>query len=147
MLQFQKIECLLNKTKCFKHPFFQFYQSKLNATQKVIMITKHSSTLHCSTGTNQSKLGPRFLCWILGVVPYNTWLISSWEENKCSYKLRKCTKWHLFHSKWLKLSFRVKIVVILSVAQLVATVIFFSAWDKSRVKLDNCQNSKQKMWT
>ena len=49
------------------------------------------------------KLGPHFLCWILGVVSFNTWLISSWEENKCCYKLRKYTKWHLFHSKWLKL--------------------------------------------
>ena len=27
---------------------------------------------------------PHFLCWILGVVPFNTWLISSWEENNCS---------------------------------------------------------------
>ena len=37
---------------------------------------------------------------------------------------------NLFHSKWPKLSFWVKIVF-LSVAQLVTTVIFFSAWDKS----------------
>ena len=53
--------------------------------------------------------GPHFLCWILGVVPFNTWLISSWEENKFCYKLSKCTKWHLFHSKWSKLSFWIKI--------------------------------------
>ena len=33
----------------------------------------------------------------------------------------------------------------LSVAQLVTTVIFFSAWDKSRVKWDNSRNSTQKM--
>ena len=59
------------------------------------------------------------------------WLITSWEENKCCYKLSKCTKWHLFYSKWSKLSFWVKIVVILSVALLVTTIIFFSAWDKS----------------
>ena len=26
-------------------------------------------------------IGPYFLCWISGVVPFNTWLISSWEEN------------------------------------------------------------------
>ena len=97
---------------------------------------------------NQLKtLGPHSLCWILGVVPFHMWLISSWEENKCCYKLKKCTKWHLFHSKWLKLSFWVKIVVILSVAQLVTTVIFFSAWDKSHVKWDNSQNSTQKMRT
>ena len=87
-----------------------------------------------------SNLGPHFLCWILGVVPFSTWLISSWEENKCCYKLSKCTK-------WLKLSFRVKMVVIVSVAQLVTPVIFFTAWDKSRVKWDNSWNSTQKMRT
>ena len=63
-------------------------------------------------------LGPHFLCWISGVVPFNTWLISNWEDNNCCYKLSKCTKWHLFHSISSKLSFWVKIVVILSVAQL-----------------------------
>ena len=34
-----------------------------------------------------------------------------------------------------------------SVAQLVTTVISFSAWDKSRFKWDNSQNSTQKMRT
>ena len=36
--------------------------------------------------------GPHFLCWISGVVPFNMWLISSWEENKCCYKLSKILK-------------------------------------------------------
>ena len=45
------------------------------------------------------------------------------------------------------MSFWVNIVVTLSVAQLVTTVIFFSAWDKSRVKWDNSRKSTQKMWT
>ena len=62
------------------------------------------------------------------------WLISSREENKCCYKLSKYTKWHLFYSFW------VKIVVILSDAELVSSVIFFSAWDKSHVKWDNSWN-------
>ena len=76
------------------------------------------------------------------------WPISSWEENKqCCYKLSKCTKWHLFHSKWSKLSFWVKIVDIFSAAQLETTFIFFSAWDRSHVKWDNSQNSTQKMRT
>ena len=75
-----------------------------------------------------------FGLWISGVVPFNMWLISSWDKNNCCYKLSKCTKCS-------KLSFWVKRVVILSVAQLVTTVIFFSAWDKSRVKWDNSQNS------
>ena len=39
-------------------------------------------------------LEPLFLCWFLGVVPFNMWPISSCEENKCCYKLSKCTKWH-----------------------------------------------------
>ena len=87
------------------------------------------------------------MCWISGVVPFNTWPISSWVENTSCYKLRKCTKWHIFHSKWSNLSFWVKIAVILSVVQLVTTFIFFSAWDRSRIKWDNSQNSTQKMRT
>ena len=55
-------------------------------------------------------------------------------RRKCCYKLSKCIKRHLFHSKLSKLSFWVKVVVILSVAQLVTTFIFFWAWDKSPVK-------------
>ena len=47
----------------------------------------------------------------------------------------------------VKLSFWVKIYVILSVAQLVTTVIVFSAWDKSRIKWDNSRNSTQKTRT
>ena len=46
-----------------------------------------------------------------------------------------------------KLSFWEKIVFILWVAQFVTTVIFFSAWYKSRVKLDNSRNSSQKKRT
>ena len=59
----------------------------------------------------------------------------------------KCTKRHLFHPKWPRFSFRVKIVVISWATDKMTTVIFFSAWDKSRVKWDNPQNSTQKMWT
>ena len=39
------------------------------------------------------------------------------------------------------------VVVILWVAQLVTTLIFFSAWDKSRNKWDNSRNLTQKMRT
>ena len=85
-------------------------------------------------------IGPLFLCWYLGVVPFNTWLISSWEWNTCWANAQND-----LHSKWSKLSFWVKIVVILSVAQLVTTVIFCSAWDKSCVKWDNSWNSTQKI--
>ena len=89
---------------------------------------------------NFNLLSPHFLCWISGVVPFNAWLISTWEENECCYELRRCTKWQLR-------PFWVKIVAILSVAQLVTTVIFFLAWDKSHVKWDNSRNSTQKIRT
>ena len=94
-----------------------------------------------------SLLGSSFFVLNLGSCPIQhvTYLklrrIYSW------YRLRKCTKWHIFHSKWWKLSFWVKTVFILSVAQLVPTVIFFSAWVKSYVKWDNSRNSTQKMRT
>ena len=54
--------------------------------------------------------------------------------------------------KMTSISLKMVKVVILSensqsVVQLVITVISFSAWDKSRVKWDNSQNSTQKMRT
>ena len=66
--------------------------------------------------------GPLYLCWFLDVGPFNTWLISSWEENLCCYKLNKAvTKWQLHI--WLKMVevVWVKIHVILSVSQLLTT--------------------------
>ena len=45
------------------------------------------------------EYGSHFLCWISGVVPFNIWLISSWEKINCCYKLSKSTKWHLLQSK------------------------------------------------
>ena len=49
--------------------------------------------------------------------------------------------------KMTSISLKIVKVVILSVAQLVTTVIFFSAGDKSRVKWDNSRNLTQKMRT
>ena len=49
--------------------------------------------------------------------------------------------------KMTSISFKMVRVVILSVFQLVTTVIFSSAGDKSRVKRDNSRNSIQKMRT
>ena len=114
--------------------------SKYSVSQLVWFILPHYSK-------PTSIKGPHFLCWISEVVPFNTWPISSWEANKCCYKLSKCPKWHLFHSKWSNLSFWVKIAVIMSVAQLVTTLILFSAWDKSCDKWDNFRNSTQKKRT
>ena len=34
------------------------------------------------------NLGPHILCGISEVVPFNMWLISSWEENNCCYIVR-----------------------------------------------------------
>ena len=53
----------------------------------------------------------------------------------------------LFSLKMATSTILSKINVILLVAQHVTTVIFFSAWEKSRVKLDNSLNSTQKMRT
>ena len=69
------------------------------------------------------NLGPHVLCSISGVVPLTRDLSQAEKEINVITRW-KCTKWHLFHSKWSKLSFWVKIVVILSIAQLVTTVIF-----------------------
>ena len=33
--------------------------------------------------------GSHFLCWISEIVSFNTWVISSWQENKCCFKLSK----------------------------------------------------------
>ena len=55
---------------------------------------------------------PHFLCWISGVVPFNSWLISSWEEHICCYNLstlagtpsekleRKYSELSNFHEIW-----------------------------------------------
>ena len=56
-------------------------------------------------------------------------------------------KMTFIHSKCPKFSFWVEIDVILSVAQLVTTVIFFSAFHKSRVKWDNSRKPTQKQRT
>ena len=45
--------------------------------------------------TTNLKYGPHFLCWVSEAVPFNTWPISSCEENKCCYKLIKCTNFLL----------------------------------------------------
>ena len=45
--------------------------------------------------------------------------------------------------KMTSISLKVFEIVILSVAQLVTTIIFFPAWDKSHIEWDNSQNSTQ----
>ena len=94
--------------------------------------------------------GPHVLCWISGVVPFNTWLISTWEENNCFYKLSNWQNDNHFHSKWQLRPFWVKYIPrchFVHLLSLLTTFLFFSAWDKSRVKWDNSRNSTQKMRT
>ena len=58
-------------------------------------------------------LGPHFLCWILVVVPFNIWHISSWEENNCCYK--QLTKWQLFSFRMTTSTILSEIYVILCI--------------------------------
>ena len=104
--------------------FFQLSNSQIVSSEVLIFCVEFQELSHLTRDLSQAE-----------------------KKIKCCYKLSKCTKWHLFYSKLLKLSFCMKIVVIVSVAQLVTPVIFFSAWDKSRVKWDNSWNSTQKMRT
>ena len=71
------------------------------------------------------------------------------DFSQAEKKITVVTSWATdkIHSKWLKLTFWVKIVVIFSVAHLVTTFISFSAGDKSRVKWSKSRNSTQKMRT
>ena len=57
--------------------------------------------------------GPHFLCWTLGVVPFNTWLISSWE--KPLLQAKQLTKWELFLLKMTSLTISSEIHVILCI--------------------------------
>ena len=45
-------------------------------------------------------LGSYLLCWISRFVPFNTCLISIWEENNYCYKLSNGQNDNYFHSKW-----------------------------------------------
>ena len=79
----------------------------------------------------------------LGVVPFKIWNISSWEKNYVVTSWANAWKDIYFTQDGWSCHFEWKLI--LSVTQLVTTVIFFSAWDKSHVKLGKSQNSIQKM--
>ena len=88
------------------------------------------SVLYCNIAGNVSihsnaafNSGPHFLCWITGVVPFNTWLISCWEENNCCYKLSNWQNDNYFHTKLQLLPFWVKYMSFRAFAQLVTTLI------------------------
>ena len=66
--------------------------------------------------------GPLHLCWFLAFGPFNTWLISCLEKRL----LLQAEQMNKMTTISLKVSFWGKIVVILSVTQLITIVIFFS---------------------
>ena len=53
-----------------------------NMTVEKELILEKSKTFLQVEGI-ELDTGPHLLCWISGVVPFNMWLISSWEEDKC----------------------------------------------------------------
>ena len=75
------------------------------------------------------------------VLVFGCWLIKHVTYLKLRNMLLQDEKMHKMTTIALK------IVEVLSVEQLVTTIILFSAWDKSRVQWDNSWNSTQKMRT
>ena len=63
----------------------------------------------------RNMLGPLHLCWFFTVGPFNTWLISSREENKCCYKLSNWQNKQLFSLKMTASTILSEIVVILCI--------------------------------
>ena len=80
------------QTQNFKHKnsHFLVYFNRSYVSNCVVIITDRSGN------KLRANNGLLFLCWFLGVVPFNPWLISSWEENKCCSKL---TRLQLFSLK------------------------------------------------
>ena len=54
---------------------------------KVQVLSEGNKTMESPSTYFWHYFGSHFLCWISGVVLFNTWLISSWEENNRCYKL------------------------------------------------------------
>ena len=101
--------------------------------------------LHCmGTFNSQRHLGPHFLYLVLGVVPFNTWLISSWEESHWCYKL---SNWQCDQVFSLKMTTSTMWKIRAFAQHVTAFIFFFIPWDKSCVIWDNSRNSTQKMRT
>ena len=93
-----------------------------------------------------------FGCWLSNHV-----IVSSWEENNyssltvnCYYLVYRDEKIHKmtinFTHNGQKLPFWVKIVIIFKICSALETVVFFSAWDKSRDSSANSQKLEQMEW-
>ena len=94
----------------------------------------------------KSCLGPLF-CFEFWELPHLICGLSKMRSKYLSLQAAKLTKWQLFHSKGHHRPFWVKYMSFCAFAQLVTIFIFFSAWDRSRVKWDNPRKSTQKMRT
>ena len=81
--------------------FWFFFSDNLRSSSKFTVREKPRRVI-------MGLIGPHFLCWISGVVSFNTWLISSWEENNCCYKSRNWQNDSYFHSKAQLRTFWVK---------------------------------------
>ena len=86
------------------------------------------------------KIGALHLCYFWAVVLFNTWLISSWEENNSCNKL---SNWQPRKPKMTTLTIVSEINVILCICSALTTFIFFSVWDKSCVKWDEDHKSEK----
>ena len=84
-LEFKASQLYFKQSYLFDLKQGRGYVSYFQNMQSIIFFTANLLWLH------GWFLGFHFLCWILGVVPFNMWLISSWEENKYCYKLSKMT--------------------------------------------------------
>ena len=71
--------------------------------------SQNSAKSHLST---KGIKGPHFLFWNSGVVPFNTWFISNWQENNCCYKL---SNWHSDKYFKLKMTILSEIDVVLRI--------------------------------
>ena len=117
--------CTKRKKKKFKRLFSKRGHSDISINY-----------LECSTfGRNSS--------WLILQLTVESRSLSQAEKKYCSCKLSKFTKWQLFSLKMVLGQNFVKKVAIFWVSQLVTTVFFFSAWNKSCDATVNWRNLDQ----
>ena len=104
-----------NSSSMLQSPPKYLFSIEIEISATVLFSSLQPKVIKKADLRHEISNSPLFLCWFLGVVPFNTWLISSWANAQNDI---------YFTPKWSKLSFWVKIVVILSVVQLITTAIF-----------------------
>ena len=136
MLNMKKIS---GKTKVF-FVFYLIFPTK--SRQKLSDVNMEKLKKRFLNGVRYQK-GPLFLCWSQELC-HLTRNLSQIERTKKMF-LQLLSNWqngNYFNSKWQLEWNRFR-----AFAQLVTTVIFFSAWNKSSIKWDNSRNLTQKMRT